>query len=411
MIHIPKQKREIALKIFISIILLLGVFGFGFYSGYHHQPEVNKIFSVTNKKPASKIDANFNPFWKVWNILNEKSIYNKDESNQDRVWGATEGLASSFGDPYTVFLSPKENKIFNEEIHSSFSGIGAEIGMKDKILTIIAPLKNTPAWNAGLKAGDKIIKINNITTNNMNIDKAISLIRGKIGTVVTLTIFRGGENKTRNIRITRAKINVPVLNTKLRKDNIFVISFYTFSENSDILFKKAVNEFLKSGSHKLIIDLRGNPGGYLDSAVNIASLFLNPGKIIVSENFGNKNIKPKVYRSHGPKMFNSKYSFVVLADGGSASASEILAGALQEHKIAPLVGEQTFGKGSVQELIKITNNTSLKVTIAHWLTPNGTSISKHGLTPNFVVPFTKKDFKDGIDPQLQKAVEILEAKK
>ncbi len=313
------------------------------------------------------------------------------------------------GDPYTIFLPPSENKTFNEEILGSFSGIGAEIGMKEKILTVIAPLKNTPAWNSGLKAGDKIIKIDSVATNDMSIDKAVSLIRGETGTIVILSIYREGENKTRDISITRAQIDVPSLDTELREDNIFVISFYTFSEKSSILFKKAINEFLLSGSRKLIIDLRGNPGGYLDSAIDIASLFVDQGKIVVSESFGD-DIKPKIYRSHGPKVFDSTYSFVVLVDGGSASASEILAGALKEHNIATLVGEKTYGKGSVQELIKITDDTSLKVTVAHWLTPDGTSISLKGLLPDVVVHFTLKDFKDGVDPQLDKAVEILKAK-
>ncbi len=405
-----ERRQKTLINILVSLILLLGVFGFGIYLGYKNQPEVEKVFSLSNKITPDGIKANFNSFWKVWNILKEKSIYNKDISNQDRVWGATQGLASSLGDPYTIFLPPKENKLFNEEIQGSFSGIGAEIGMKEKVLTVIAPLKNTPAWKAGLKAGDKIIKINNLITNNMSIDKAISLIRGKIGTVVTLTIFREGENKTQDITITRKKIEVPALDTKLLKNNIFLINFYTFSENSDVLFKKAISKFIKSGSKKLIIDLRGNPGGYLDSAINIGSLFIPQGKVIVSESFG-KGIKTKVYRSRGPNLFNKNYSFVVLVDGGSASASEILAGALQEQGIATLVGETTFGKGSVQELIKITDDTSLKVTIAHWLTPNGTLISLKGLKPDVIVPYTIKDFKDGRDPQLEKAVKILEAKK
>ncbi len=405
-----KQKQKTLFNIFISLILLLGVFGFGIYLGYKNQPEVEKVFSLSNKISPSETKANFSPFWKVWNILKEKSIYNKDISNQDRVWGATQGLASSLGDPYTIFLPPKENKLFNEEIQGSFSGIGAEIGMKEKILTVIAPLKNTPAWKAGLKAGDKIIKINNVITSNMSIDKAVGLIRGKTGTVVILTIFRKGENKTQDISITRNKIEVPALDTKILKNNIFLIDFYTFSENSDILFRKAISEFIKSGSKKLIIDLRGNPGGYLDSAVNIGSLFIPQGKVIVQESFG-KGIKTKVYRSHGPNLFDKSYSFVVLVDGGSASASEILAGALQEQGIATLVGEKTFGKGSVQELIKITNNTSLKVTIAHWLTPNGTLISLKGLKPDVIVPYSVKDFKAGRDPQLEKAIEILKAKK
>jgi len=400
------QKNQKLSYIILSLILLLGIFRFGYYLGYNQRPEIDKVTSVSHKVPTTEVSADFEPFWKVWNILNEKSIHSKDASNQDRVWGAIEGLASSLGDPYTIFLPPVENKSFNEEIAGSFEGIGAEIGIKDDILTIIAPLKNTPSFVAGLKAGDKILKIDDVITNDMSIDKAISLIRGVKGTVVKLTILRDGESKTREIAITRDKIDVPSLETELRKDGIFVISFYNFSEKATILFRNAIIEFIDSGSTKLIIDLRGNPGGYLDSAISIASLFVEEGKPIVGEKFGD-NKEAKIYRSHGPRLFNENMSLVVLVDGGSASASEILAGALKEHGIGVLVGEKTFGKGSVQELIDITPETSLKVTIANWLTPSGASISPDGLSPDIEVVFTDEDFRKGIDPQMNKAVEIL----
>lgn len=392
--------------VIISLIIIGGVLGIGIYIGYSNQPEIEKITSLINKNPQVETTADFSTFWKVWNILNEKSIYAKKVEDQDRVWGAISGLASSLGDPYTVFFPPKENKSFNEEIAGSFEGIGAEIGMKDEILTIIAPLKDNPAWKSGIKTGDKITKINNVTTNNMTVDQAIDLIRGKQGTTVTLTIFSQGENKTRDIIITREKIQIPTIDTELRSDGIFVIKFYSFSENSASLFRDALIKFIDSKSNKLILDLRGNPGGYLDSAVNIGSWFIDEGDIIVNEDSQNGS-KPKVYRSHGPRLFNDKLSFIVLVDGGSASASEILAGALREHGIATLVGEKTFGKGSVQELVKITDDTSLKVTVANWYTPNGVSISLQGLEPDVKVPFTQKDYDDKKDPQMDKAVEIL----
>lgn len=399
-----KQNKRTLLNILTSLILLFGIFSIGYYIGYVNQPEIGKAFNVTHKEPMNSISADFEPFWKVWNVINEKAIHN-DLSDQDKIWGATEGLASSLGDPYTV-LPPEENKLFTEEILGSFEGIGAEIGMKDKILTVIAPLKKTPAWNAGLKAGDKIIKIGDQTTNEMSVDEAINLIRGTKGTNVTLTIFRNGENKARDIVITRDKIEVPALETELREDNIFIINFYTFSEQSTRLFREAMFEFLDSGSDKLIVDLRGNPGGYLDASIDIASYFLDQGKVVVSEDFGGEP-KTKDYRSRGPKLFNDNFSLVVLIDGGSASASEILAGALKEHGVGRLVGEKTFGKGSVQELVKITDETSLKITVANWLTPNGISISLEGLDPDIEVPYTVKDLEKEIDPQLNKAVEIL----
>lgn len=400
------KKYKKLLYVLYSLALIVGLFTAGFYVGYSQRPEVEKVTTVINKEPTVNTQADFAPFWKAWNIMNNKSIYANKVSDQDRVWGAVQGLASSFGDPYTVFFPPSENKEFNQNIHGSFGGIGAEIGMKDKILTVISPLKDTPSYKAGLKSGDKIVKINKKDATNMTVDKAIELIRGDIGTIVKLTIFREGERVTRDLDITRAKIEIPTTETEVRSDGVFVIRFFTFSENSDVAFRDALIKFKESGSNKLIVDLRGNPGGYLESAVNIASWFLDEGKTVVTENFGNSK-KPQVYRSHGPKMFDDKLKFVILVDGGSASASEILAGALQENGVAKLVGSQTFGKGSVQELIPITDDTSLKVTIAKWFTPDGMSISEHGLTPDVVVPYTIKDFERKVDPQMDKALEIV----
>ncbi len=403
-----KRNLKTLTYIIASLLLLSGVFFLGAYAGYSRIPEIEKVLNLTNKNPQTETLADFSPFWKVWNVLSDKSIYSKKVTDQSRVWGAAEGLASSLGDPYTVFFPPEENKLFQEEIGGSFSGIGAEIGIKDKVLTVISPLKNSPAAKFGLKSGDKIVKIDKVSTSDMTVDKAISLIRGPKGSSVILTIFRAGEKETREITITRDDIATPTIETETKGD-IFVIKFYTFSANSVNLFKNALVEFTNSKSHKLIIDLRGNPGGYLDAAIDIGSWFIDDGKVIVSEEFGDGR-KPNIYRSHGPRIFNDNLSFIVLVDGGSASASEILAGALQEHKIATLVGEQTFGKGSVQELVKITDDTSLKVTIANWLTPNGKSISLKGLEPDVVVPYTLKDFEAKKDPQMEKALEILSAK-
>lgn len=390
----------------VSILLLSSVFGIGLYLGYSRRPEIEKVASVINKNPPFETTADFTAFWKAWNVLKEKSIYSAKVTDQDRVWGAIQGLASATGDPYTTFFDPDDNKLFKDEIKGSFSGIGAEVGIKDKILTIISPLKDSPAWRAGIKASDKILKIDNTTTTDMSIDAAINLMRGEKGTTVTLTILRLGENETREVKIIRDIIEIPTIETESLPDGIFVIKFYSFSENSDNLFAKALDEFIKSGNHKLIIDLRGNPGGYLNAAVNIGSWFIDEGKVIVSEDFGTSR-KAQLYRSHGPRLFNENLKLVVLVDGGSASASEILAGALKEHGIATLVGEKTFGKGSVQELVDITSETSLKVTVATWLTPNGTSISTSGLEPDVKVPFTLKDFEAKRDPQMDKAIGIL----
>lgn len=401
-----KTKKIILICGSLSIGVML--FFMGMYIGFSQRPEIEKVMGITNKDSTLTTKADFDPFWKVWNTLNDKSIYASKITDQDRVWGAAQGLAQSLGDPYTVFFSPKENKIFNDTIKGSFGGIGAEIGIKDQILTIVAPLKDSPADKAGLKAGDKLVKIGSKSTNDMTVESAINLIRGESGTPVTITTFRAGDKKTKDLTIIRDIIEIPTVDTKMRDDGVFVISFYSFSENSSALFKDALEKFIETKSDKLIIDLRGNPGGYLDEAVKIGSWFLDQGKPIVKEDFGG-NKKENVYRSRGPRIFSDKLKLAILVDGGSASASEILAGALQENHVATLVGEQTFGKGSVQELVKITEDTSLKVTIAKWLTPNGVSISEKGLTPDVVVKFGPNDDRDH-DTQMNKAVEILLAK-
>lgn len=405
-----KSNLKLIIYVLIFVLALFLIFMAGTYFGYSNRPYIERVTGITGKEAEAETTADFAPFWKAWNILKEKSIFSKTiENDQDHVWGAISGLAESFGDPYTTFLPPEENKEFEDEVRGSFEGIGAELGVKDKLLTIVAPLKNTPAEKAGLKSGDKIIEIDGKSTATLSSDEAVKLIRGPKGTSVALTILRPGEKSTREISVTRDKIDIPIIETENRGDGVFVIKFYSFSENSIRLFKEAIIEFSRAKTNKLVIDLRGNPGGYLEAATRIASLFIEEGGIILKEDTM-KGEKLKDYRSTGPKLFNENLKLVVLVDGGSASASEILAGALKSHKIATLVGEKTFGKGSVQELVKLTDDTSLKITVANWLTPDGISISKEGITPDVEVKMTVEDEKNEKDPQMDKAVEILLAK-
>jgi carboxyl-terminal processing protease len=242
----------------------------------------------------------------------------------------------------------------------------------------------------------------------MSTDQAIKLIRGPKGTKVTISVVRKDIKDPIDITMTRDTINIPTVDTAVKPGNIFVISVYTFSANSADLFRDALRKFVESGSHKLVLDLRGDPGGYLEAAVDMASWFLPLGKPVVSENYGaNSAEKPDVYTSHGYNIFGKDLKMVILVDGGSASASEILTGALQDYGIATVVGEQSFGKGSVQELVPLTGETSLKVTIAHWFTPKGRSISKVGITPDVIVPITPADIAKKNDAQMNKALEIL----
>jgi len=390
-----------------GIILLVFLFlGLGIYIGYSNRPEIDRVVNISGKETTITTKTDFSPFWKVWNSINEKYPNANKINDQERIYGAISGLVNSLNDPYSVFFKPDDAKLFNADIQGKFGGVGMEVGIKDKTLIVIAPLKDTPAYKANIKSGDKILKINDEVTSNMSIEKAIKLIRGDIGTTVTLTIFRDGDKEPKEIKIVRDTINIPTLDTKLRKDGIFEIKLYSFSANSAELFRNALKKFSLAKTDRLLLDLRGNPGGYLDSAVSMSSWFLEKGKTVVTEDYGG-NSKPKVYRSKGYNIFSNKLKFVILIDGGSASASEILAGAMQDYKKALLVGEKSFGKGSVQEVVKVTPDTLLKITVARWLTPNGDSISEKGLTPDYTIPFTKKDFKNKKDPQLNKAIELL----
>jgi len=389
-----------------TILLVVIFFGFGIYLGFNNAPEIDKVVNISGKETAVITEADFSPFWKVWNNINDKYPNATKTSDQDKIYGAISGLVSSLNDPYSVFFDPDEAKMFQDDIQGNFGGVGMEVGIKDKALTVIAPLKDTPAYKANIKSGDKILKIDDVTTSEMSVEKAIKLIRGEPGTIVKLTIFREGEKEPRDVKIIRDTINVPTLNTELRKDGIFVIKLYSFSANSSDLFRKALKEFSLAKTDKLLLDLRGNPGGYLESAVSMSSWFLEGGKTVVTEDYGN-NLKPKIYRSKGYNVFSDKLKFVILIDSGSASASEILAGAMQDYKKAILVGDKSFGKGSVQEVVKITPDTILKITVAKWLTPNGNSISEKGLTPDYEVLLSKKDIENKNDAQLNKAVELL----
>lgn len=395
------------------VIIVIGISFFGGYSlGTHN---TYKEFSVptlknTEAKNISPNAIDFAPFWKAWNVLDEKFIATSSStqniSDQDRVWGAIKGMTASLGDPHTVFFPPEDAKAFSEEISGSFSGIGAELSAKDGSIVVVSPLKNSPAEKAGLLPEDIIVSIDGKSAQGLSVESAITKIRGERGTTVVLSVARK-ESEIIDIKIIRDNIEVPVIKTEHKtKDGVFVISLYSFSENSATKFKEALMEFAKSKERNLIIDLRGNPGGYLEAAVDMASWFLPEGEVVLREDFGNG--KEEIYRSRGYNLFKKDiYKTVILINEGSASASEILAGALSEHGVAKLVGSKSFGKGSVQELVDITRDTSLKVTIARWLTPNGLSISDGGLTPDYIVDFSDEDIKNKKDVQMEKAVEIL----
>ncbi len=391
-----KQPPQVKVALRILSVLLIAVLIFlgGVYVGYDNSPVSD----------APVADVNLAPFWKAWQLVNQDfapAANAPKTTDQDHLYGAIQGMVASFGDPYTTFFPPAENTQFQAQIAGSFSGVGIEIGEKDGVLTVIAPLKGTPADKAGVKSGDQIVKINSTVTSSITIDQAVAMIQGKDGTSVTLTLARQGVAAPIVVSIVRGMINLPTVDTESR-DGVFIIHFYVFSADSASLFQNAMQSYLASGDHNLLIDLRGNPGGYLDAAVQIGSEFIPQGKVIVKE-IGRDAANTETYTSTGPVIFPKGDKLVILADQGSASAAEILSGALSEQGIGTLVGTQTFGKGSVQQVIPLTDNTSLKITVAHWYTPDGISISEKGLTPQIVIP---ADPNATTDTQLQKAINL-----
>lgn len=406
-----------------KILIVLIIFSLGFFLG--------DIQSISAKNSDISNGADMKTFWKVWDILDKQFVTtkHKDKSGQEmatgtvseydkmskeerRVYGAIKGMVDSEQDPYTVFFTPEEAKGFETEIKGSFEGVGMEVGKKDGVIKVISPIPGSPADRAGVKSGDIIIKINDQMTNDMSVDQAVKIIRGQKGTSVSIQVYREGVDKPIDFKIVRDEIQLPTLDKNYDpKTKVYTIKIYTFSEQVTSLFKEAMYEFSKSDANKLVIDLRGNPGGYLEAAVDISSYFIPAGKVVVSQDYGDKQ-KIEYLRSSGYTLLaNKKYKLAVLVDGGSASASEIVAGALQDHKAATIIGEQTFGKGSVQEYIKIGKNSGLKVTIARWLTPNGNSISVSGLKPDVEIKKDDKtkieDIRNRTDNQYLKAIEIL----
>ncbi len=316
-------------------------------------------------------------------------------------------MTKSLGDPYTDFFEPKQAKIFEQDLAGSFEGIGVEVGIKKDQLTVISPLKGTPGEKAGLKSGDQIIKINGKSTFNISIDEAINIIRGKGGTQVVLTIFRDGFKEAKDITIIRDTIKINPVEWELKDGNIAYIAIHQFGESLSADFKKIAFEIMASPAKKIILDLRDNPGGYLEVSQDIAGWFLQPGQVITLEDFG-KDKEPKKYLAEGNARF-ALYPMVVLINKGSASASEILAGALRDNRNIKLIGEKSFGKGSVQVVLELQDDSLLKVTVAKWLTPKGSSIAEVGLEPDVKLEISESDAEAKKDTQLERALEVVKS--
>ena len=397
---IPMKNIAIAVLFVFVILGSAGGFYVGQITGY-----VPPVKGVTNLDVGQPAGTDFSLFWDAWRVIQEEYAGPGPLDFKAMVHGAIKGMVGSLGDPYTTFMSPQDTKIFLDDISGSFSGIGIEIGIRDDKLLVIAPLEGAPAERAGLRPGDHIVKINEDTfTSDLTIDEAVTLIRGPEGTPVKLSIMREGWEEPRDFSIVREIINIPSLKLEFKENRIAYLKIFQFSEQLRSDFEDIGGDIFTS-SDKIIIDLRNNPGGFLHIAVDIAGWFLERGDVVVIEDFG-PGQEQEVHKARGNAYLYGK-AVVVLINGGTASASEILAGALRDNRGILLIGEKSFGKGSVQELKELKDESSLKITVAKWLTPKGSLIAEQGLEPDVKVELTNEDLDEERDPQLDKAIEVL----
>lgn len=387
----------------IKRLFLLGLFVVIFFIGYY----AGDITKVCRYCPPEDIDMEV--VWETLYRLKENYIDSGKINEQELIWGAAKGMVAAVGDPYTVFFPPEEAKKFLEDVSGEFEGVGMEIGIRDGQLQVISPIEGTPASQAGLRPGDKILKIDDKTTLNMPAEEAVSLIRGPKGTEVVLTILRSEWETSSDFTIKRQVIKIPSLKWELisnnASENIAYIRLYNFSEKIDSDFKNAVFEISQTQADRIILDLRSNPGGYLQKAQDIAGWFLEKDNIVVIEDYGIEKEKDTYLAKGNSKFLN--YPTVVIINEGTASASEILAATLRDNRGIKIVGKTSYGKGSVQKLEYLKDGSSLKVTVAKWLTPLGEHIAEKGLTPDFEVDLTEEDYSQDKDPQLDKALEII----
>jgi carboxyl-terminal processing protease len=395
-------------EIVAAVVAMVALLGSGFWLGWSSGREYPQNIVVTgvtnmNGNGSTTAPANFGVFWQAWQDINDLYLRNPSTTAQQKVQGAVSGLVSSLGDPYTEYFSPAGSQQFQQDITGDFGGIGTELGVNDQnIIVVIAPLAGTPADKAGLKPKDEILGINGSSTETMSVDDAVNVIRGPIGSVVTLTVFRQGWDKPRDFKIVRATISVPNVEFKM-KGNVAIITLNEFTQDSDFEFYQALVKAVANNAKGMVLDLRDDPGGYLEVAVDIAGYFVKPGTLVVKE--VGRSVPEQDYTAQGDGSL-ANFPMVVLMNSGSASAAEILAGALHDDRGTPLVGTQSFGKGTVQELQSLPDGSSIKITVAHWVLPSGRIIDHEGLTPDYAVSSTLSATST-TDAQLEKALQVL----
>lgn len=408
------SRRHIALSGFIAVVMLL----LGWQLGVRYeqmryessQDDLNTSYTggtgsgevITN--PEEQVDITL--LWNVWQLLSSRYIHAADLKTQTLLYGAVTGLVDSVGDPYTVFMTPTENTDFRQSLSGHLQGIGAELALRDGKIVVVSPLKGSPAEKAGLMAEDVITEVDGASMEGKTLQDAVMVIRGEKDTKVTLTIDRKDSAQPVVLTIVRDDIEVPSATYEVKKSGSGSIGYLTLYQFGAETVKEAEAELQKVKTEPvdaILIDLRGNGGGYLDGAVALSSLFMKEGKVVSVERSSGA---PTVHNVSGKPLLPD-IPMAVLINQGSASASEIVAGALQDQKRAKIIGMTSFGKGTVQEVIDLPGGSSLRVTTARWLTPSGRDLGKHGVTPDIEVDLTKADVDAGHDPQMDAAIEWL----
>jgi carboxyl-terminal processing protease len=405
-----KMRASKYASVYLSLIFFIISFGMGVLVGktwYVRQSitsangavEIEKVLNLNRSVNKSSVD--FNQFWQVWDKV--RSSYVKQPIKEtDMLYGAIGGLVGSLGDPYSLYFPPQQAEEFAKDLSGELEGIGTEIGIKNDQLMVISPLPDSPAEKAGLRPGDKIIAIDKESTAGMDVGTAVGKIRGKANTQVVLTIVRDNNTKSEDVSITRSKISVPSILFSVKENNIAYLRVMQFNEDTIPKLNKYIKQIKSMSASAIILDLRNNPGGYLDAAIEMGSQWITKGVVVSEKGRDGLNKEHETFGSHPLSGIKT----VVLVNKGSASASEIVAGALQDTKKAVLIGEQTFGKGSVQDFQMFPDGSALKLTIAEWFTPNGKNINKEGVKPDIEVKEDWENEKIGEDSVLDAALKL-----
>lgn len=410
-----KSKKLLAKYSKFGVILILTL-AVGIYLGQNFvfqlsgTPSVSRrstiaAANIKNKDVPSNIDIDFSLFWKVWDQVSQDYLDKSKVDPQKLYYGAIKGMVNSLEDPYTVFLDPDQNKNFNTQLSGTFEGVGMQLGVKEQRLVVMAPIDGTPAALAGVKAGDFIVKIDSKDATNLSLYEAVNLIRGPAGTEIKITFAREGTPEPFEKVIKRATIKVKSVELT-PKDKVAVLKINQFGDTTNDEWNQAIEEVRKGNFQKLVLDLRNNPGGRLQSAVHIISAFVDKNKIAVQQEDGSGNKIP-LFTQEDARLKN--LPVVVLINQGSASAAEIVAGGLRDLRGIILVGEKSFGKGTVQEVQPYEEGGGLHLTTSKWLTPKGTWVHENGLAPDIEVATQKDDSTQ--DPQLQKALEMVKSQR